>query len=340
MLKNSGFEIEIVHGDALQFKADVLMLKFAPQSSGLDRVVLGMLGQEALQVSLGDYRVLPSEGKFGCSQVLMVGTVSMGDIGYQHLRQLGHNMLANLNNLDVDVTHVITTAHGVSTNKRSLDEEEALRSLILGFADAADGGQIPDSLERLTIIERNEHRVELFKDALRKFFPQDIVFDVDKEAAEKADRRGDATGMVTSVASLDEAAQKPVANDATPHVFVAMPFAEEFDDQYYLAIRPAVTTQNLLCVRLDQEESTFTGDIMEQVKERIRSAKFVIALLDWRNPNVYLEVGYAWGVGTPTILILHEGETPPFDVQGSRLMIYKRIHKLKDQLSDELRHLI
>jgi hypothetical protein len=79
---------------------------------------------------------------------------------------------------------------------------------------------------------------------------------------------------------------------------------------------------------------------MEQIKTRIQDAQLMIALLDTNNPNVYLEVGYAWGVGTPTILILHEDEKPPFDVQGARLLTYKHIWKLKEQLTDEVRALL
>ncbi|HLA42668.1 MAG TPA: hypothetical protein VJZ27_04495, partial [Aggregatilineales bacterium] len=79
-----------------------------------------------------------------------------------------------------------------------------------------------------------------------------------------------------------------------------------------------------------------TGDIMEQIKLRIKTAKLMIALLDTENPNVYLEVGYAWGVGTPTILILHQEENAPFDVQGARLLGYKRIYQLKNDLQKEL----
>ena len=43
--------------------------------------------------------------------------------------------------------------------------------------------------------------------------------------------------------------------------------------------------------------ATFTGDVMDWVRARISSANLVIADLTSANPNVYLEVGYAWGKG-------------------------------------------
>ena len=39
--------------------------------------------------------------------------------------------------------------------------------------------------------------------------------------------------------------------------------------------------------------SSFTGDVLSWVKERIDSAVLLVADLSGANPNVYLEVGYA-----------------------------------------------
>ena len=76
-----------------------------------------------------------------------------------------------------------------------------------------------------------------------------------------------------------------------PHAFVAMPFAGSFEDVFYYGISPPVRAAGLLCERLDQ--LSFTGDIMDRMKERIASSAIVVADLSDANPNVYLEVGYA-----------------------------------------------
>ena len=230
----------------------------------------------------------------------------------------------------------MTTIHGVGSG---LDLIETFRSMLLGFAEAAEAKVLPPSLESITVIDRESIRVQLMREALDKFIPPRPEPAAEVDAAVRETAAG-LQQMIAGVESFDQPYQKPAADDSTPHVFVAMPFADEFDDQYYLGIRPAVTNNDLLCVRLDQDESVFTGDIMEQIKTRIQNAELVIALLDTDNPNVYLEVGYAWGVGTPTILILHEEAKPPFDVQGARLLTYTHIYKLKDQLTDEVRALL
>lgn len=323
-----GFEIDVYHGNALEFKADVLMIKSSIRSGGLDAVVRSQVrkaGNASLnrQLDVGAYVLVPNPPTLLYGAVLAVGTVDIFKLSYEEVRELGRNMLASLYDSGMKAEHAVTTLHGVNT-ALALDEVESFRSLLLGFIDAAEAGTVPPTLNRITIIDREEHRVQLLQENLEKFLPS--IAEVVADAPEPI--------------GFDDTLTRPLADETTPHVFVAMPFADQFDDQYYLAIRPAVTENNILCVRLDQPDIAFTGDIMEQVKARIRNAKLVIALLDGANPNVYLELGYAWGVGTPAILILHHDEPTPFDVQGAKLIRYTKIYKLKEQLAQELKYLL
>jgi hypothetical protein len=88
-----------------------------------------------------------------------------------------------------------------------------------------------------------------------------------------------------------------------------MPFNPNFLDHWELAFQPAAHDNGLLIERLDHE--TFLGDIVTEIRNRISKCVAVGALLDEGNPNVFLEVGYAWGVGKPTILVLGEASEPP-----------------------------
>ncbi|MEN8179516.1 MAG: hypothetical protein ABFS39_12995 [Pseudomonadota bacterium] len=54
------------------------------------------------------------------------------------------------------------------------------------------------------------------------------------------------------------------------------------------------------------------------------------------NPNVYLEVGYAWGVGVKTVLLVNDASELTFDVQGQRCLTYTRIKHLEKALGQEL----
>jgi hypothetical protein len=119
-----------------------------------------------------------------------------------------------------------------------------------------------------------------------------------------------------------------------PHVFVAMPFKKDMDDVFYFGIQQPVRELGFVCERVDQE--AFLGDILSQVKQKIETAAIVIAELTGANPNVYLEVGYAWGKGRPTILLAKAEEELRFDVRGQRTLKYERIIDLKEALTREL----
>ena len=102
-------------------------------------------------------------------------------------------------------------------------------------------------------------------------------------------------------------------------------------------VKPVVKEAGFICERADI--SSFTGDIMSWVRKRIESSTLVIADLTGANPNVYLEVGYAWGAGIPTVLVMRNTEELKFDVQGQRCLKYNRIKDLEKGLASELKNL-
>ena len=57
----------------------------------------------------------------------------------------------------------------------------------------------------------------------------------------------------------------------------------------------------------------------------IRDATFVVADLTMERPNVYLEVGYAWGMNRPMILVAREGQRLHFDLSHHKCMFYTTI---------------
>ncbi|MCU1347132.1 MAG: hypothetical protein JWO56_162, partial [Acidobacteria bacterium] len=115
------------------------------------------------------------------------------------------------------------------------------------------------------------------------------------------------------------------------HVFVAMPFSKEMEDIFYYGIQRAVDANDLACERVDQD--IFTGDVLIRMKERIESAAAVIADLTGSNPNVYLELGFAWGKSIPTILLAQDVSDLRFDVRGQRCVQYTSIRMLEEKLT-------
>jgi hypothetical protein len=113
------------------------------------------------------------------------------------------------------------------------------------------------------------------------------------------------------------------SSSSKQHIFVAMPFKKEMNDHYHYGIQGAVHAAGFLCERADL--SSFTGDVVQWVRDRIRTAKLVVADLTDGNPNVYLEVGYAWGCNVPTVLLVKDTKDLKFDVRSQRCLAYENI---------------
>jgi hypothetical protein len=106
------------------------------------------------------------------------------------------------------------------------------------------------------------------------------------------------------------------------------------EDLFYYGILRAIDANEYLCERIDK--TSFTGDVLNRIREKIETAAAVVADLTGANPNVYLEVGYAWGKGIPTILLIRAGEELGFDVRGQRCLQYRNIRNLEELLIKEL----
>jgi hypothetical protein len=139
---------------------------------------------------------------------------------------------------------------------------------------------------------------------------------------------------------LDESQiQEVIKQDRKPkkQVFVAMPFSPDMEDTFYYGIQRAVDTAGFNCYRSDKV--SFVGDILQEIKKELDSSVAIVADLTDSNPNVYLEVGFAWGKSKPTILIMKQGDKLRFDVQGQKCLHYSSIRNLEEILAKELQAL-
>jgi hypothetical protein len=254
---------------------------------------------------------------------LFVGVKRLREFGYTEIREFARKVLVSLASEAPNVRHLALTIHGPGYG---LDEIEAFESELAGIVEAVTSGDFPGALESITFIERNSGRAHRLSAALKKLLPDGVL---------PVDGRG-------SMAVLEDQAQNTLrtagySSAAKPHVFVAMPFAEEMDDVFHYGIQGAVNAAGLLCERADL--STFTGDVIDWVKRRISSATLVVADLSSANPNVYLEVGYAWGCRVPTVLLARDANDLKFDVKSQRCVLYKSIKSLEEALRRELQGL-
>jgi hypothetical protein len=318
--------IDVEQGDALATHADVLALKYADALYGVDRAVVHALSghipdiRERLPKPSGFY-FTATDGAIAARNALFVGVGPLRQFGYGEIRAFARKALEALAGEAPHAVHVALTVHGPGYG---LDEAEAFTSELAGLLDAISRGDFPAELKRLTIVEANVGRAKRLAN-LRDTLLADVA-------------GGSTTRLARPLAAIPDR-MRSVGYDSPnkPHVFVAMPFAEEMDDVFHYGIQGAVNAAGFLCERADL--STFTGDVIDWVKRRIASAALVVADLSDANPNVYLEVGYAWGCGRPTVLVVRDTAQLKFDVRGQRCLPYKKIRELEASLRTELENL-
>lgn len=123
---------------------------------------------------------------------------------------------------------------------------------------------------------------------------------------------------------------------SVPECFVVMQFTEEFNVLYEEVIRPTCESFGFRVIRAD--DSYTSGLIIDDITRSIREASVVIADITPDNPNVFYEVGYAHGIGKPTILLSdRKRERLPFDVSGFRTLFYDNTIGGKSVVEEKLR---
>ncbi len=336
-------DLTIETGDITAFATDVVILKYAQTFYGLDKAVAGQLSQAGVPASSltpppGDYRYLDTQGYLQAPNVLFVGVPPLPEFGYPQIREFAAATLTILAEVAPDTRHLATTVHGIGFG---LDEVEAFLAQLAGFLEVLQRGGVPPALERISIVDRNPDRVQRLRQILdQNLAGADYATKLESlpgyRLAAGPRRMGHAGAIIEAPRLIASRAIATAGSksELKPHVFVAMPFKKEMDDVFYFGIQQPVRELGFVCERVDQE--AFVGDILDRVKQKIETATIVIAELTGANPNVYLEVGYAWGKGRPTLLLARAEEELRFDVRGQRTLKYERIIDLKEALTREL----
>jgi hypothetical protein len=323
------FELEIKTGDLLKEPADVALLKYARSFHGADAMVASALEKAGLNVDEiapepGRAAFLETKGGIAASLACYLGTPALRQFGYHEVRTFAGQALELIAARAPQAKKIVTTVHGVHSG---LDENEALLSLAGGFIEAFEKGAGPKSLERITIVEVSAKRAKRLAETLEASLGKSAGVSRTSSGAYRIGRSAPQPATIASAGGSNEKA----------HAFVAMPFLPELEDTFHYGIFAPVRAAGLLCERVDQ--AVFDGPIIQRIRDRIETAKVVIADLSTGNANVYLEVGYAWGKGKPTILLVRDVKELKFDVQSYRCLVYGNIRQLEQQLTKELERL-
>lgn len=121
-------------------------------------------------------------------------------------------------------------------------------------------------------------------------------------------------------------------------VFVAMPFASEFNALYEAVENLLVEHCHLRCLRADAISRS--GSITAEIWQHVNEAMCVIADLSGRNANVFYEVGLAHALGKPVILLSRDISDVPFDLRHLKIVQYDYgtgIKAIRSQLLSAIR---
>ncbi|CAN5874373.1 hypothetical protein BH11MYX4_BH11MYX4_39100 [soil metagenome] len=305
-------------GDIRRFPADLLVLKYAQKLYGADEVVAHLLESrgvctiDRLKPAPGRVVCVETAGALAAKRVMFVGVPPLREFRYAQMRAFARHTMEEAAKLTPPVASIISTVHGPGYG---LDVEESLQAMVFGFqlGLAASG---PLGLSKITFVEQQPRRADLLRTALRELGPL----------------MGSARPATLASGGVVAA---PLTEKKT--VFVAMPFTEEFEDVWEFGIYAPIRRCGYACEKVDV--SAFHGDIVQRIQEGIREARFVVADLTQEKPNVYLEVGYAWGLNKPVILLAREGQKLHFDLSHHRCIFYKTIGKLAVDLERVAREL-
>lgn len=313
--------IYVEETDVLDWPCDVLVFKYAQGFYGADGIAARRLKSRSndspdISPKPGKFVLLPAKGQVAAKNVLFVGVPELYKFDYKQIREFAVSSMKILSSELPGTQHAAMTMHGVG---RGLDERESFLSQIAGLVESFQSDAVPQFLERVTIIEKDPKRAERLRGILKENLPSKFV--------------GETSGAKRSVLSKP-VKDAGVKSSAKPYVFVAMAFGEEMEDIYIFGIQEPANKAGFLCERIDM--TVFTGDILSRIKSRIDTADLVIADVTGGNANVYLEVGYAWGKGRPTLLVAKKGEELKFDLQSQRCIIYKSINDLAKNLQNDL----
>lgn len=121
-------------------------------------------------------------------------------------------------------------------------------------------------------------------------------------------------------------------------VFIAMPFAEEYDDAF-VAIVNAIKSAGAASKRTKEEH--FAGFVMPEVERLINESVGVVADLSEAKPNVVYELGFARGAGKSVVAVSSTKELP-FDVAQLNYLEYRKgqTNKLTQPLAERLKSVL
>jgi len=332
-LRRVAFTIQ--QGDITAFEADVAAFKYAHAFHGADNVVASLLNDrinlnmDSLRAPEDEYRLVSTGGSLPFAHVLYLGMPPLRFIGYAQLREFGARSLTALAEAAPRTRHVAMTIHGPGFSR---DERESFLSQFAGLRDAMQAGTLPPALQQITIVDRVADRVTRLRELL-----EETLVGADYAVPFTAGWGYHLTIPDTAAPLESEPAALQSAGTTAekPHAFVIMPLHAENEDFYTYGVQGAVHAHALLCETNLNPDPQAADSALEIARARIDTARVVIVDLTAADALTCLQLGYAWGRGVPTLLLLKHNHAAPIPASAPPI-VYNRIKDLESGLLQAL----
>ena len=332
--KQRTVRLEVIHASVEELESDVLVMKSAPGSGGVDAYVKKMLkranqplDEEAL-AEIGDYTLIDASGtSLSSEHVAFIKTAWVGAFGYRQVRDFANRALFVIGSELPDTRHISMTIHGVNTRLR-LDEGESVLAQLGGLVDVIQAWQAPRRLEKISIVERDMERVERIKGALEVYL----------EGVAYAQRTDDAEWAYDLTFERESEIETPDAgaDDIKPYAVVLFPEHPDLEDIFHYGIKRPIHAIGLLCERVNPAIEDDNEDDIQATLARINHATRVICDVTEFTPLLYLQLGYAWGKGIPTALITRNDGKAKL-LGNTSILLYQKIWELEESLGQWLK---
>lgn len=313
------------------------VLRIVLHAQSLDGVSDMPRAAASADVAAGAHTTLAAAGR---PPLLHIGIDGAERFGYPQVRAFASALVAAA----AAHTRVAVRLPGIDLG---LDPLDCLEHFIVGLAAAVADSDDTLQLQAVCITEPSPTLRGQYRDLLGRLL-SDIPpgWQAEPGTADqwplRCARHADGAGT-----GADRRLEARLTHQELFTAFVAMPFRKDMLDTFEFGIRQPSREVGFRAERLDQAHHT--GGVLEMIRQRIAAAHVVIADLTHTNPNVFLEIGYAWAKQRPTVLLVHrlpalDGQAVqapqlPFDVSGQKVLIYETLSELGPMLQAELKTL-
>jgi len=195
-------------------------------------------------------------------------------------------------------------AYVIDFNKESEELEEKLRDNFHVISIHADSNEQKET--KLAEVFKNiQQRLDIQAGARFRESKPEAYEDITDETFKAASEAKDASSILASYSNL---------------CFVMMPYSTDYNLVFSDIIKPVAEKFDLTVLR--GEEAVSTESIIERIRTAIIQSRLCIADVSGQNPNVMYELGLAWDLKKPTVLLTKNKYDIPYEIESLRLVLY------------------